>query len=368
MDAQQLRELSRKTEKVRRLLRDSGRAAALLDRQESFAWLSTGGDSRVVRTQEGGVGTLVITAKKTFLVAYPMDGPRLMDEELGGSDIELVTVRWHEGTRQARALALCGGGAVLSDRPIPGTTFDPTSLTRLHYPLSEVEISTCRELGRRTEQILRRVADGLTPELTEIEVAARLASEYERQGMIIDVLLVAGEERISRYRHPLPSQKPIGKLVLLHPAVRFRGLHANVTRMVSLGGSVPAEVARRYEAVSQLQALTLSMCTPGTPFRAIFEARKRLYERLGFADEWELHFPGGPTGYVLEEDISADLDATVSDGQPFDWFVTVTGAKVEELGLTNGGRRELLSATGAWPTVPFTSGDLTVPTPAILVR
>jgi hypothetical protein len=137
--------------------------------------------------------------------------------------------------------------------------------------------------------------------------------------------------------------------------------------MVCLGGAVPAETSRRYDAACQLQALTLSMCIPGTPFREIFEARRRLYERLGFPDEWELHFPGGPTGYVLEEDISGDLDAAVSDGQPFDWFVTVTGAKVEELGLTHAGRRELLSATGSWPTLPFTAGELTVQTPAILV-
>ena len=93
-----------------------------------------------------------------------------------------------------------------------------------------------------------------------------------------------------------------------------------------------------------------------------------MYGQLGFPDEWELHFPGGPTGYVLEEDISGDLDATVSDGQTFDWFVTVTGAKVEEHALTLDGRRELLSATGAWPTRAYSAGDLTIETPTILRR
>ncbi len=367
MNDLQRAELTRKLERLRSHLSASGYAAAMLGRRDQFAWLTSGGDNQVVRTQEGGAGTLVVTAERLFLVAYTMDAARIHDDELAGAEVEVVPVRWHEGARDARALKLCGPGRVLSDTPLPGAECDPHALTRLHYPLSPLEVERCRELGRRTEAILRATADALSPTMTEAEVATRLACEYARAGMTIDVLLVGGGERIARYRHPLPSSQPVGETVLLHPAVRWNGLHANVTRMVCLG-KVPPALERTYDAVCQLQALTLSMCTPGTPFRAIFEARRRLYERLGFPDEWELHFPGGPTGYALEEDVSQDLDATVQDGQVFDWFVTVTGAKVEELSLSLGGRRELLSAAGAWPTRPYASGDLAVETPWILER
>ena len=369
MDDLERQEFSRKVELLRTFLRDRGYAAALLGRQDDFAWITTGGDNRVLRTIEAGVGVLAITPERIWLVAYTMDAARVHDDELAGTPVEVVALKWHEESPEARALSLCGGGRVLSDVMVPGAEYDPSAFTRLQHPLSDLEVSRCRELGRRTDAILRRAADALRPDQTEAEVAAGLIAEYERAGMTVEVCLVGGGDRIARYRHPLPSPNPVGDVVLLHPAVRWRGLHANVTRMVCLGGSIPPELERRYEAVCRLQALTLSMCLPGTPFRAIFEARRRLYAELGFPDEWELHFPGGPTGYRLVEPAAgADPERTVSDGQVFGWFVTVTGAKVEELSLTRGGKRELLSAAGHWPTRPFTSGDLTLETPWILVR
>jgi Xaa-Pro aminopeptidase len=369
MDDLERAEFERKLERVRTHLRERGYRAALIGRQDDFAWITTGGDNRVLRTVENGVGILAITPDRVWLVAYTMDAARVHDDELAGSPVEVVPVKWHEGSPEARAVALCGSGRVLSDVSVPGAEVDPSAFARLQHPLSDLEVSRCRELGARSDAILRRVADGLRPDRTEADVAAELVAAYEREGMTVEVCLVGGTQRIPRYRHPLPSATPIGEVVLLHPAVRWRGLHANVTRMVCLGGSIPPDLERRYEAVCRLQALTLAMCLPGTPFRAIFEARRRLYAQLGFPDDWELHFPGGPTGYKLVEPAAgADPDRTVSDGQVFDWFVTVTGAKVEELSLTRGGKRELLSAAGAWPTRPFTSGDLTVETPWLLVR
>jgi len=362
-------EFDRKLERLRSHLRGHGYAAALLGRQDDFAWITSGGDNRVLRTVESGVGILAVTPDRVFLVAHTMDAGRVYDDELAGTSVDVVSVKWHEGSPEEKALPLCGRGRVLSDVAVAGAELDPAAFARLQHPLSSLEVARCRELGARTDAILRRVADGLRPERTEADVAAELIAAYERAGMTVDVCLVGGRERIPLYRHPLASQNPIGEVVLLHPAVRWRGLHANVTRMVCLGGAIPPELERRYEAVCRLQALTLSLCLPGTPFRSIFEARRKLYAQLGFPDDWELHFPGGPSGYRLVEPAAgADPDRAVCDGQVFDWFVTVTGAKVEELSLTLGGRRELLSSAGAWPTRPFQSGDLTLETPWLLVR
>ena len=369
MNELERREFAVKVEKLRTFLRQGGYGAALLGRQDDFAWITSGGDNRVVRTLESGVGVLVITPTALRLVAYTMDAARIHDDELAGTSVEVVPLKWHQGSLEAHALELCGKGRVLSDLSVPGAEVDPRAFARLQHPLSTLEIERCRELGVRTESILRRAADALEPDQTEAAVAASLVAEYEGEGLTVDVMLVAGSDRISRYRHPLPSGARIGNVALLHSAVRLRGLHANVTRMVCLGGSVPPDLERRYEAACRLQVLTLSMCLPGTRFRAIFEARRALYEELGFPDDWELHFPGGPTGYALVEPAAAaDPERTVCDGQVFDWFVTVTGAKVEELSLTLGGKREFLSATGQWPTRPFTSDDLTVDTPWLLVR
>jgi hypothetical protein len=54
-------EFARKVEVLRGFLRDHGYQAALLGRRDDFAWITTGGDSKVLRTQENGVGILAIT-------------------------------------------------------------------------------------------------------------------------------------------------------------------------------------------------------------------------------------------------------------------------------------------------------------------
>jgi Xaa-Pro dipeptidase len=369
VDERERAEFERKVERVRGLLRARGLAGAVVARQDDFAWLTTGGDNKVVQTVEGGVGVLAITSRAVWLVAHTMDAARVLDDELAGTAVEVVPVKWHEGLPAERAVALCGPGPVLSDVPVSGAILDPGAFFGLHHPLSDLEIERCRWLGARTEQILRREADALRPDRTEVEVANHLAAEYALEGMTVDVLLVAGAERVELYRHPLPSPARLGSVALLHSAVRWRGLHANVTRMVCLGGTIPPELERRYSALCELQALTLSMCTPGTRFRDIFEARRRRYQALGFPEDWERHFPGGPTGYTLVEPAAAvDPERTVTDRQAFDWFITVTGAKVEELSLTLGGKQELLSAAGGWPTRPFTSNGLTLDTPWLLAR
>jgi len=62
-----------------------------------------------------------------------------------------------------------------------------------------------------------------------------------------------------------------------------------------------------------------------------------------------------------------DLGARVQPGQTFDWFITITGAKVEELSIS-GSRPEVLSACGAWPLKAYEHSGVTQRLPQILLR
>ena len=44
------------------------------------------------------VGILVVTPSSISLVAYTMDAARLYDDELRGADVQVVAVKWHEGS------------------------------------------------------------------------------------------------------------------------------------------------------------------------------------------------------------------------------------------------------------------------------
>jgi len=368
MSGQPVSDYKQKLTRVRAFLAGSARGAMVLGRRDNFAWLTGGGDNSVVQCSENGFSILVITASSVYHVAQIMDGPRILDEELAGLDVEPVFLRWYENSREQRAAQIVKGLRAVSDVPIEGADCLPKEIARLHYPLTGFEIERCRAIGSKTEQIIARVAAQVEPGMREREVETMFLSQYAREGMSCDVLLIGSDERIGKYRHPSPADKAIDHLVLLHPAVRKWGLHANVTRMVYFGDRLPAEVAERYDAACRIEAAAISMSVPGRRFGEILEVQKEIYRETGFCDEWKNHYQGGITGYLLADPtLCMDPDAEVSPGQVFDWFVTITGAKVEELSMS-GPKPELLSACGAWPLATYTHGGTTLALPQILRR
>jgi Xaa-Pro aminopeptidase len=204
--------------------------------------------------------------------------------------------------------------------------------------------------------------------MREREIEAMFLCEYAKEDISCEVLLVGSDERIAQYRHPVPSEKEVRKLVLLHPAAQKWGLHANVTRMVSFGAP-SAEVEQKYEAANTVLAAAASRSIAGQSFAGILEAQKAAYAEAGFADEWRNHFQGGITGYILADaTLCRDPRAVVSQGQTFDWFVTITGAKTEELVLSTEKGPQVLSAQGRWPVRSYDSFGSALELPVILVR
>jgi len=362
-------EFNEKLGRIRAYLERTGRTALVLSRRDNFAWLTGGGDNTVVRNTELGCSLLVITPTAVYHVAQVTDGPRILDEELAGLGVESVFLRWYEPGTSQKAAELIRGGSAASDVPLPGAVHVPKEITALHYPLTARETERLRQIGRTSEQVIARVASTVAPGMREREIEAMFLAEYAREGMSCDVLLVGSDERIGKYRHPSPSDKPVERLVLLHPAVRKWGLHANVTRMLFFGDRIPADVAARYEAACRIEAAAISQCIPGRKFAQILELEKRIYRETGFPEEWRNHYQGGITGYVLADPtLCMDPAASVSANQPYDWFITITGVKVEELSLSGAGAPEVLSACGAWPVAEFEHDGVVLRLPQILRR
>lgn len=369
MNMLDLEEVREKQRRIREFFDKTGYEAMVIGRQDNFAWFTCGGNNRVIVTSEVGFSILVIVRDRIYIVSQVMDGPRVMDEEIKGLDVEPVFLKWHEQSREEKASQIIKGLKAISDIPICGADFAPGEIYKLHYPLTCKEIEKCRWIGAKTEEIIRKVADELKPGMSEHEIEALFLYEYGRNNMTPEVLLVGSDERIPKYRHSNPSDKKIGKLVLLHPAVRKWGLHANVTRMVYFGDSVPDDVAGKYEAANMLEAQAISMCVPGEKFCNILEARKKLLADMGFEDEWEKHYPGGITGYLLcDATVCGNPDAEVVINQAYDWFITITGVKVEEFSINTAAGREVLSATGKWPLKEYSYNGQSFKLPQILLK
>jgi antitoxin VapB len=182
--------------------------------------------------------------------------------------------------------------------------------------------------------------------------------------------MVGADERISRYRHPLAGDKPIQRYAFLHPAARRWGLHANVTRLVHFG-EPPEAIRSAHRAVTTVGAHVAKMLAPGVRFADILTEQKRLYAELGYPDEWNYHFLGGISGYELVDPTRCmKPEARVVERQSYGYFITITGAKFEELMILTEDGVELASLPpdAEWPTrvAQIPNWDFTVP--EIMVR
>ncbi len=367
MNTPNMADFTEKTKRIREYMDRSGCGAVLLGRRDNVAWLTGGGDFKVLRDMETAFGVLLVTRDKVYLVAQYMDLDRIYDDEAAGLGIEKVSLRWYEESREDKAVQLAGGERVVSDIPVAGAEFRLWDIYWLHYPLTQSDIASYKQIAKKCDEMVFAVADRIEPGMTEQQIEAELICEYVKENFTMKVVLVGSDERISLYRHPSPSSKKLEKVLLIHPAGYLHGLHVNLTRMVCFG-DIPADLSAKYDLLNLLEAQTMAMMRPGTPFMELFEERKRILAAHDMADEWKCHYPGALTGYILGT-AQPFLDGeTIRDAMSMDNFITLKGAKVEEISISGQDGAELISAGYAWPTKTYSYKENNYKLPVILQR
>lgn len=360
--AEILKDAQEKRTRARDYLTRAGYDGLLISTREHFAWVTSGGDSHVVRNSSIGFGTIVITKDKTWLVAQSMDAARLFEEQAAGQGYELVTLRWYDGDVREKAKELAGA-KVASDTDYEGTHNAYADLVDLHYSMTELEISRTRWLAKETDRLFTVFAHSVKPGETEKDISARLHCEHLKAGMEVDVLIVGSDERCFKYRHPIPTEKSLENYLMLHTVARRWGLHCNLTRFVHFG-QPPDKVRKVYAAAANVEARVFLSLKPGVKFADILAWQKQWYAEQGYPEEWRNHFQGGPTGYVIVDAGRCLTDKVVQVNQPYEWFITVTGTKMGELALLTENGLEISSyLNSAWPGMNVITplGEIEVP-------
>lgn len=351
-----------KQERVRTLLDARGLDGVIIASRTHFSWITTGGDSHVVRNTEYGFGAIVITRKNQYLVAHSMDADRLFEEQVAGQEYELITMRWYDGSIRDKAKELAGKN-VGSDTILSGAINVYDDLVDLHYPMTELEMQRMRWLGTMTDDLFSVIARTVQPGETEKTIAKKMLCAHINAGLEVDVLIVGSDDRCFKYRHPIPTEKPLDKYLMLHTVARRWGLHCNLTRFVHFGK--PGRAVRRvYNAAAKIEANVFLSLSPGVKFKDILAWQKKWYAKQGYPDEWRNHFQGGPTGYVIVDAGRCLTEKVVQINQSFEWFITITGTKMGELAMmTENGLALCSFENSSWPGMRITTelGEITVP-------
>jgi Xaa-Pro aminopeptidase len=229
------------------------------------------------------------------------------------------------------------------------------------------ELDRYRDLGRDAAACVGIACRAAERGMSEYDIAARVALECAERDILTLVDLVAADDRISKYRHPLPTGNQLRNTLLVALTGRRHGLHASVTRMVSLDRP-DADLAARHQAVTRVDARAILESSPGTTVGEVLAREIEQYEREGFADEWRLHHQGGLTGYAGREVFAVPGSPyKLKKDQAVAWNPSITRVKSEDTVLVSGGEPEILTRDPEWPEQATVIPEGAVIRPSLLV-
>ncbi len=354
-------EFKTKCSRLKGFLKAKDLRGVLLSTRANYSWLSCGLTNRIRSDVEKGVASLWVTPKGVELWCNNIEEPRFKEEEAKGLPIKYRVHPWYEGAN------IPGLSKVASDDGAFGTKNLKDEIAQLRWSLTQEEISRYRKVGKLSGEAVNVVARKVKPGWTEQRVEAELSRELFLRGLEASVILVGADERLKRYRHPLPTEHKMKKIVMMVICAKGYGLIANLTRIVNFG-KIPADLKRRHEACVRVECAMWHETTPGVEARDVFQAGALEYARHGFDGEWKKHHQGGPTGYETRDYLATPNEKReIQLNQAVAWNPSITGTKSEDTILVTAKGLEVLTPTPSWPMLKVKYGGKEYLRPDILL-
>jgi antitoxin VapB len=352
-------EIEEKLERLARLITDEGLGGVLINSQHNFAWLSAGGSNGIDLSREAGAGTLLVRRDgRRFVLANRIELTRLLTEELNGQGYEPVDFAWEEEKANPTLVADLARSLTTEDLPLgsdlpleKSVRVVEGAIARARYKLTDSEINRFKTLGRDAGEAIGKMARTIKPGFTEREVARQANDALSAINAYPVVTLVAADERLRSFRHPVATDLRWEKTLMIVVCARRDGLIASLTRIVCVG-EIPDELIRRTQATANVNARILAATKPGVSGAELYEVAARAYTDAGFPGEEHLHHQGGATGYRTRDWVAhPQCTDQVQDRQAFAWNPSITGSKVEETCIAFDHGIEIITTTPGWPSL-----------------
>lgn len=361
-------EVKIKEERLLELMLQQRLDAVVITNRNNFAWLTGGGDNHVVTATEKGAASIVFTPDAKYIVTTNIEAGRIMTEEVDRLGYSVEQFPWHnESERGEIVSAIIGKGKAGSDDGGFGLPAIDDKIAPLRYSLLPEEIERYRALGRDCSGAINSVCRSIKAGMSENEIAALLSKELYTLGVTPAVMLVAADDRVRNYRHPIHTAKRIEQYAMVVACGQRQGLIVSLTRMVHFGE--PAhELKQKHQAVTRIDTLINMETKVGVPIGAIFDKAVAEYAAQGWPDQWKLHHQGGPTGYSGRDFIGTSGEKrVVQTNQAFAWNPSITGTKSEDTMIVTDHGAEFISLAEDWPMIEIDYQGQTVLREDILV-
>lgn len=316
--------------------------SVLLTSQAALSWYLDGGRVHISLAGDP-VAAILVERDGDHLVTFNNEAERLAAEEVP-EGMALLEVPWYANLHRT-------GDWFEGDGPPLAEADLARELRDARRSLLPAETARYEQLSRDAAAVLTDVLAETAPQMTERQVVARLAGRLVEIGADPVVLLCSGTTRAA-FRHPLPTDAPLGRRAMAVVCARRDGLITNVTRWVRFGPGNAEEVDAEAR-ISEVEAAAFAATIPGARLCDVLQALRAGYEAHGFGpDQWRLHHQGGAAGYAGRDPRATDAtDDIIVSHQAFAWNPSGPGVKVEDTVLLEETGLRTLSLDERWPTV-----------------
>ena len=356
--------------RVRAVMRARGVPAVVLTRPGTVSWASGAINPPIDRTASEDVVWLALTPADAIVVTTTVEADRIRAELLP-SGVELVSAPWWDPAllvaAAVDALGIPAASIGADGHPGFGVDLDH-ELAVARLELSAAEQEELRALGADAAAAVEGALQGWEPGALDTDIAAEIVGHVEAAGGDAPVVLVGGDQRVQRFRHPVARGLPTSELAMAVLVARRHGLHVALTRYVASGPT--PELDAQLATVREIHRQALDAARPGRTFGDLYTQLDVAYRDVGYAGAWEGHYQGGPIGYGQRE---FELAPCQHDSSW--WSVPIAagtalainpslpgGAKDEDTFLITEDGLELITTTNDWPT----ADDRSPQRPAIL--
>ncbi len=365
------RETTVKQQRLEQFLERHELDGVLLQHRHNFAWITNGRDNMVPGNTPEGVAAILATHEGRICITTEIEAPRMQQEELAGTGIEVVSVPWYDKKAQTiKLMELIAGRKIAADHDPLGMGLHPLpdEFAEIRWSLTDEEIARYRDGAKRLSAATEETCRSMNFGDSEHEIAGLMDYSVRRAGLTPTVTLVAADERIGNYRHPIPTRKTVEHYAMVVTCAAFKGLISCCTRFVCFRPMT--ELEDRMQALAHIDAAVNLSTKPGRTLGELFFILQRAYEDQECKDEWKRHHQGGPTGYMNREAIAVPgSDVKVRNNQAFAWNPSIPGAKCEDTILcTSHGIEVLTEHSAEWPTLMGRFNGQELPRAGILVR
>lgn len=368
-------ELVEKTERLMQMLNAEKLGGVLINSQHNFAWLTAGGNNGVDLSRENGVSSLLIRNDgKRFLIANRIEMPRMLAEEVSENNFEPIDFAWEADKINGNFVLETAQSLLEKDSQLATDIFfNPNyrviegSIAKCRYQLTQSEIERLKQLGKDAGEIFVGLHNKIEVGYTEKEIANIVRFELGKRGISLAVSLVAADERLADFRHPVPTENVWKKVLMVVTCVKRDGLISSLSRIYSVG-SVSEDLRKRTDAVAKVHARMMHATCPGKTGKEIFELTKNTYAELGFPNEETKHHQGGACGYKTRDWVAhSESNEQVFINQSFAWNPSITGTKSEETFIVTEKGIEVITTTPDFPKISNIIDGIEYLTPGILV-